>query len=108
VVGDAVQPANAFGGPPPEVPSTSAATATPTATAPNVTQRADSRGALAIARLSRRRRLALLVERDFRPDAPNLTWSADITYISTWEGFVYLAHVQDLFSPLTEHLNYQR
>jgi putative transposase len=41
-----------------------------------------------------------LVERDFRPDAPNLTWSADITYISTWEGFLYLAHVQDLFSRL--------
>ena len=39
-----------------------------------------------------------LVERDFRPDAPNQTWSADITYVSTWEGFVYLAHVQDLFS----------
>jgi putative transposase len=41
-----------------------------------------------------------LVERDFRPDRPNLTWSADITYISTWEGFLYLAHVQDLFSRL--------
>ena len=41
-----------------------------------------------------------LVERDFRPDAPNQTWSADITYISTWEGFLYLAHVQDLFSRL--------
>ena len=41
-----------------------------------------------------------LVERDFRPQAPNLTWSADITYISTWEGFLYLAHVQDLFSRL--------
>jgi putative transposase len=41
-----------------------------------------------------------LVERDFRPDGPNQTWSADITYISTWEGFVYLAHVQDLFSRL--------
>ena len=39
-----------------------------------------------------------LVERDFRPDGPNQTWSADITYISTWEGFLYLAHVQDLFS----------
>jgi putative transposase len=39
-----------------------------------------------------------LLERDFRPTAPNLTWSADITYISTWEGFLYLAHVQDLFS----------
>jgi putative transposase len=41
-----------------------------------------------------------LVDRDFRPDGPNLTWSADITYISTWEGFLYLAHVQDLFSRL--------
>ena len=41
-----------------------------------------------------------LVQRDFRPDGPNQTWSADITYISTWEGFVYLAHVQDLFSRL--------
>jgi putative transposase len=39
-----------------------------------------------------------LVERDFRPGGPNQTWSADITYISTWEGFLYLAHVQDLFS----------
>jgi len=37
---------------------------------------------------------------DFRPNGPNLTWSADITYISTWEGFLYLAHVQDLFSRL--------
>jgi putative transposase len=41
-----------------------------------------------------------LVERDFRPQPPNLTWSADITYISTREGFLYLAHVQDLFSRL--------
>ena len=41
-----------------------------------------------------------LVKRDFRPDGPNQTWSADITYISTWEGFLYLAHVQDLFSRL--------
>jgi putative transposase len=41
-----------------------------------------------------------LVDRDFSPTAPNQTWSADITYISTWEGFLYLAHVQDLFSRL--------
>jgi putative transposase len=41
-----------------------------------------------------------LVERDFRPNGPDQTWSADITYISTWEGFLYLAHVQDLFSRL--------
>ena len=41
-----------------------------------------------------------LLERDFRPDGPGQTWSADITYVSTWEGFLYLAHVQDLFSRL--------
>jgi putative transposase len=41
-----------------------------------------------------------LLERDFRPTDPNQTWAADITYISTWEGFLYLAHVQDLFSRL--------
>jgi putative transposase len=39
-----------------------------------------------------------LVERDFNPLAANRTWSADITYIRTWEGWLYLAHVQDLFS----------
>ena len=39
-----------------------------------------------------------LVERDFNPVAPDCTWSADITYIRTWEGWLYLAHVQDLFS----------
>jgi putative transposase len=39
-----------------------------------------------------------LLERDFDPTGPNQTWSADITYISTWEGFLYLAHVQDLYS----------
>ncbi len=51
-----------------------------------------------------------LVERDFAPTGPNQTWSADITYISTWEGFLYLAHVQDLYSrrivgwSMTDHL----
>jgi putative transposase len=39
-----------------------------------------------------------LVERDFNPSAANRTWTADITYIRTWEGWLYLAHVQDLFS----------
>ena len=39
-----------------------------------------------------------LVERDFNPEAPDRTWSADITEIPTWEGKLYLAHVQDLFS----------
>jgi putative transposase len=39
-----------------------------------------------------------LVERDFDPDAPDRTWSADITYIWTLEGWLFLAHVEDLFS----------
>ena len=41
-----------------------------------------------------------LVERDFSPDGPNQTWAADITYIRTWEGWLYLAHVLDLYSRL--------
>ena len=36
--------------------------------------------------------------RDFRPDAPNRIWAADIKQIRTGEGWLYLAAVQDLFS----------
>jgi putative transposase len=39
-----------------------------------------------------------LVERDFNPTAINRLWSADITYIRTWEGWLYLASVMDLYS----------
>lgn len=39
-----------------------------------------------------------LLERDFTADAPNQTWVADITYIRTWEGWVYLAAILDLHS----------
>lgn len=39
-----------------------------------------------------------LVERDFNPDAPNRLWCADITYLPTWEGWLYLASVLDCFS----------
>ncbi len=39
-----------------------------------------------------------LVQREFKPDAPNLMWFADITYLRTWEGWLYLAAVQDAFS----------
>lgn len=39
-----------------------------------------------------------LVDRDFNPDAPNLLWSADFTYIRTGEGWLYLAGVLDCFS----------
>lgn len=36
-----------------------------------------------------------LVERDFTAKAPGKKWVGDITYIRTWEGFVYLATVLD-------------
>lgn len=39
-----------------------------------------------------------LVKRDFRPGGPNVLWVADITYLRSWEGWVYLAAVQDAFS----------
>jgi putative transposase len=39
-----------------------------------------------------------LVERRFRPAAPDVLWLADITYLRTWEGWVYLAAVQDAYS----------
>jgi putative transposase len=51
-----------------------------------------------------------LVERKFRPGAPNVLWVADITYLRTWEGWLYLAAVQDAYSrrivgwAMTEHM----
>src|SRR5438874_9865072 len=39
-----------------------------------------------------------LVERQFRPDSPNVLWVADITYLRTGEGWLYLAAVQDAYS----------
>jgi putative transposase len=39
-----------------------------------------------------------LVDRRFRPAAPNVLWVADITYLRSWEGWLYLAAVQDAFS----------
>ncbi len=39
-----------------------------------------------------------VLERAFRPSAPHVTWAADITYIWTEEGWLYLAVVLDLFS----------
>jgi putative transposase len=39
-----------------------------------------------------------LVERQFRPAKPDVLWVADITYLRSWEGWVYLAAVQDAFS----------
>jgi putative transposase len=39
-----------------------------------------------------------LVDRDFAASAPNELWVADITYVPTWAGFLYLAVVLDAFN----------
>lgn len=39
-----------------------------------------------------------LVERDFATEGPDRLWVADITYIPTWSGFLYLAVVLDAWS----------
>jgi putative transposase len=39
-----------------------------------------------------------LVDRTFASAAPNRVWVADITYLRTWQGWLYLVAVQDLYS----------
>lgn len=39
-----------------------------------------------------------LVQREFTADAPNKLWVADMTYVPTWAGFIYLAIVLDVWS----------
>ena len=39
-----------------------------------------------------------LVKRDFRAQGPNRLWVADITYVPTWAGFLYVAVVVDAWS----------
>lgn len=39
-----------------------------------------------------------VLNRNFKPTAPNRVWVTDITYIHTGEGFIYLNPVLDLFS----------
>jgi putative transposase len=43
-------------------------------------------------------RLADLVDRQFRAQAPNRLWVADLTYVRTFSGWVYVAFVIDVFS----------
>ncbi len=38
------------------------------------------------------------VDRQFVAGAPNVLWAADITFVPTWMGFLYLAVVLDVFS----------
>jgi transposase InsO family protein len=39
-----------------------------------------------------------LLQQDFSASAPNQTWLADITYVPTQEGFLYLGSLEDVFS----------
>ena len=39
-----------------------------------------------------------LVKRSFSPQAPDRLWVADITYVRTWEGWLYLSFVLDTYS----------
>jgi transposase InsO family protein len=39
-----------------------------------------------------------VLNREFDPEEPNASWVADVTYIPTREGWLYLAVVEDLFS----------
>src|SRR5205807_9188301 len=54
-----------------------------------------------------------LVQRRFRPDGPDVLWVADITYLRTWEGWLYLAAVQDAYSrrivgwAMTDHMRHE-
>jgi transposase InsO family protein len=43
-------------------------------------------------------RPADLVKRSFVAERPNQLWVADLTYVATWSGFVYVAFVTDVFS----------
>ena len=43
-------------------------------------------------------RPADLVQRRFAPPAPNRLWVADLTYVSTWSGFAYVAFVTDAYA----------
>ncbi len=38
------------------------------------------------------------VKRQFRAERPNQLWLSDFTYVATWQGFVYVAFVIDVFA----------
>jgi len=38
------------------------------------------------------------VKRQFKAERPNALWMVDFTYVSTWQGFVYVAFVIDAFA----------
>ncbi len=38
------------------------------------------------------------VNRQFKADRPNQLWVSDFTYVSTWQGWLYVAFVIDVFA----------
>src|SRR5690554_1693206 len=38
------------------------------------------------------------VRRQFHADRPNQLWVSDFTYVSTWQGWLYVAFVIDVFA----------
>jgi transposase InsO family protein len=48
-------------------------------------------------------RLNPILDQDFAATAPDQKWAADINYIWTTEGWLYLAIVLDLFSRRIHH-----
>ena len=64
---------------------------------PQASRPADAPGGLA-RRQAGRRPAPDLVQRAFTAAGPNQLWVADITYIATWSGFLYLAVVLDAWS----------
>jgi putative transposase len=38
------------------------------------------------------------VNRQFRAERPNQLWVSDFTYVSTWQGWLYVAFVVDVFA----------
>ena len=57
------------------------------------------RGFIVTTRRDERQRPAPdLVKREFTADGPNQLWVADMTYVPTWAGFIFLAVVLDVWS----------
>ena len=52
-----------------------------------------------------------LIQQDFTAEAPNQRWASDITFISTHQGWLYLAVIMDLYSrrivgwSMSRHIN---
>ena len=38
------------------------------------------------------------VNRQFKADRPNQLWISDFTYVSTWQGWLYVAFVFDVYA----------